>query len=111
MNKYLNKMKKGRKSYSRDYKIKLVELCKAKGNVSAVSREYGVGINSLNRWIKEFDRYESGSFPGRGNPKMTEQEAKIAALKKELADVKEERDILKKAVHFFSKSDGKSTGS
>ena len=42
---------------------------------------------------------------------MTKQEAKIAALKKELADVKEERDILKKAVHFFSKSDGKSTDS
>lgn len=102
-------MKKGRKSYSRDYKIKLVELCKAKGNVSAVSREYGVGINSLNRWIKEFDQFESGSFPGRGNPKMTKHESELAALKKKLADVTEERDILKKAVHFFSKSDGKST--
>jgi len=104
-------MKQKRKTYSRDYKIRLVELCKAKGNVSAVSREYGVNINSLRRWIKEFDRYEDGSFPGRGKPKMTDEEAKIATLKKELADVTEERDILKKAVHFFSKSDGKSTGS
>lgn len=102
-------MKKERKSYSRDFKVKLVELCKAKGNVSAVCREYGVNINSLHRWIKEFDRFDTGSFPGRGNPKMTETEAEIAALKKELADVQEERDILKKAVHFFSKSDGKST--
>ena len=41
---------------------------------------------------------------------MTEAEAEIAALKKELADVKEERDILKKAVHIFSRRDGKSTG-
>ncbi|MBN4072556.1 transposase [Crocinitomix catalasitica] len=104
-------MKQKRKSYSRDYKMRLVELCKAKGNVSAVSREYGISINSLRRWIKEFDRYADGSFPGRGKPKMTEEEAKIATLKKELADVTEERDILKKAVHFFSKSDGKSTGS
>ena len=103
-------MKEKRKSYSRDYKLKLVELCKSSGNVSAVSREYGVTLNSLNRWIQEFDRYKSSSFPGRGKPKMTEVEAEIAALKKELADVKEERDILKKAVHFFSKSDGKSTG-
>lgn len=105
----MKKERSERKSYSRDYKVKLVELCKEKGNISAVSREYGVGINSLNRWVKEFDRYENGSFPGRGKPKMTEMEAKLAALKKELADVKEERDILKKAVHFFSKSDGKST--
>jgi len=104
-------MKQKRKSYSRDYKIRLIELCKAKGNVSAVSREYGVNINSLHRWIKEFDTYCNGSFPGRGKLKMTEQDLKIATLKKELADVTEERDILKKAVHFFSKSDGKSTGS
>ena len=40
-------MKKERKSYSRDYKLKLVELAKARGNVSAISREYGVNINSL----------------------------------------------------------------
>jgi len=103
-------MKKERKSYSRDYKVKMVALCKSKGNVSAVSREYGVSINSLNRWVKEFDHYESGSFPGRGRPKMTQAEAELAALKKELADVKEERDILKKAVHIFSRSGGKSTG-
>lgn len=103
-------MKKERKSYSRDYKVKMVALCKSKGNVSAVSREYGVSINSLNRWVKEFDYYESGSFPGRGRPKMTQAEAELAALKKELADVKEERDILKKAVHIFSRSGGKCTG-
>lgn len=103
-------MKEKRKTYSRDYKLKLVELCKSRGNVSAVSREYGVTINSLNRWVQEFDRYENGSFPGRGKPKMTEVEAEIAALKKELADVKEGRDILKKAVHIFSRRDGKSTG-
>ena len=103
-------MKKERKSYSRDYKVKMIALCKSKGNVSAVSREYGVSINSLNRWVKEFDHYESGSFPGRGRPKMTQAEAELAALKKELADVKEERDILKKAVHIFSRSGGKSTG-
>ncbi len=67
---------------------------------SGASREYGVNINSLRRWIKEFDWYSDGSFPGRGKPKMTEEEAEIAALKKELADVTMERDILKKAVHI-----------
>lgn len=103
-------MKKKRKTYSRDFKVKLVELCKSRANVSSVSREYGVAINTLHRWAAEFDRYEKGSFPGRGKPKMTEAEAELAALKKELADVKEERDILKKAVHIFSKRDGKSTG-
>jgi transposase-like protein len=34
-------MKKKRKAYSRDFKVKLVELCKSRANVSSVSREYG----------------------------------------------------------------------
>jgi transposase len=40
---------------------------------------------------------------------MTELEKDNARLKKELRDAKMERDILKKAVSIFSKSDGKST--
>ena len=61
--------------------------------------------------MQEHGRYETGSFPGRCKPKMTEQEAKIATLKKELAGVKEERDILKKAVRIFSKGDSRNTNS
>jgi len=75
-------MKRERKSYSRDYKIKLVEICKSKGNVSAVAREYGVNENTLHRWIKEHEVYSKGSFPGNGKPKLTEQESEIAALKR-----------------------------
>ena len=104
-------MKRERKSYRRDYKIKMIELCIAKGNVSAVSREYGVNENSLHRWIKEHQQYSGGSFPGNGKQKLTQHEADILALKRKLADVTEERDILKKAVHIFSRNDGKSMSS
>ena len=38
---------------------------------------------------------------------MNEEETEVAQLKKELADIRMERDILKKAVGIFSKSDGK----
>jgi len=89
----------------------MVELCLAKGNVASVSREYGVNDNSLHRWIKEHQKYSGGSFPGNGKQKLTEHEAEILALKRKLADVTEERDILKKAVHIFSRKDGKSTNS
>ncbi len=40
---------------------------------------------------------------------MTDQEREIARLERELRDAKMERDILKKAISIFSKSDGKST--
>jgi len=104
-------MKEKRRSFSQDYKLRLVEICKAKGNVEAVSREYGISGNTLRRWINEYKTYSKGSFPGRGKPKLTEEEARIRALQKELKEVTMERDILKKAVHIFSKSDGQSTNS
>ena len=104
-------MNKKRKSYSRDYKLSLVEICKSKDNVEAVSREYGISGNTLHRWMKEFATYSVGSFPGRGRPKLTDEDAKLRALQKELREVTMERDILKKAVHIFSRSDGKSTNS
>ncbi|MFN3918063.1 MAG: transposase [Flavobacteriales bacterium] len=56
-------MKEKRKTYSRNYKLKLMELCKSSGNVSAVSREYSVTINNLNRWIQEFNRMRAVVFP------------------------------------------------
>jgi transposase len=56
-------------------------------------------------------KYQNNSFPGKGRPKMTDLESEVARLRKELRDAKMERDILKKAVSIFSRSDGKSTNS
>jgi len=58
---------------------------------------------------REYQQYDKNSFPGKGKPKMTDLERENAELKKELRDAKMERDILKKAVSIFSKSDGKFT--
>lgn len=52
-----------------------------------------------------------GAFPGNGNLKQTEEQKEIARLKKELRDAQMERDILKKAVSIFSRSDGKYSNS
>ena len=49
--------------------------------------------------LVEYEEHEEKAFPGQGKP----IEAELAALKRELADVKMERDILKKAVSVFSK--------
>ena len=42
---------------------------------------------------------------------MTEEKSEVARLKKELIEMRMERDILKKAVSIFSKNDGKYTSS
>jgi transposase len=53
----------------------------------------------------------SGLWGGKGKKQLTEEQKELARLKKDLADVKMERDILKKAVSIFSVSDRKSTNS
>ena len=52
----------------------------------------------LYRWLKELEQYGKNSFPGRGKPKMTDEEKEIARLQKALKEAKMERDILKKAI-------------
>lgn len=64
----------------------------------------------LYRWRKELKDYGKNSFPGRGKPKMTDEEKEIARLKSALKEAELERDILKKAISIFSKSDRKNTG-
>ena len=102
-------MTKTRQKYEREFKQKAVELSYARGNAKEIAEELGILPELLYRWRREFQQYDKNSFPGRGKPKMTDLERENARLQRELRDAKMERDILKKAVSIFSRSDGKST--
>ena len=102
---------KTRKKYSSEFKEKAVQLSNHRGNVVQVAEELGIRSDILRRWIREFSKYDKNSFPGQGNPKMTEEERELAQLRKELYEMKMERDILKKAISIFSVSDRKSINS
>ncbi|MCK5135202.1 MAG: transposase [Bacteroidales bacterium] len=80
-------------------------------DISKLAEELDIKPNLLYRWRKEAKQARGGAFPGHGNPKQTEEQKEIAKLKKELRDTQMERDILKKAVSIFSKSDGKYSNS
>ena len=58
----------------------------------------------LYKWRKEYEEFGDGSFPGKGNLKLTPEQEKIHELEKKLKDAELERDILKKAIGIFSKS-------
>jgi transposase len=97
-----------RETYSKEFKIKAVELSNVRGNVQEVARDLGVGADLIYRWRREMQNKPSLAFGGRGVKQLTEEQRELEQLKKELADVTMERDILKKAVSIFSKSDRKS---
>jgi transposase len=91
-----------RTKYDNEFKVMIVELLDSGIKTSQVSNDYGLNVNTINRWKREY-KSRFGDFSKKRILSAEEQELK--ALKKELRDVKEERDILKKAVSIFSKSD------
>lgn len=103
-------MKQKRRTFTREFKMNAVELSYSKSNIVELANELNIRPELLYRWRTEFASYQGKSFPGNGNSKLTEEESEVAQLKKELAEMRMERDILKKAVSIFSKSDGRFTG-
>ncbi len=104
-------MIKRRGIYSREFKLKAIELSYKRENIKELAHELGIRPALLYRWRKALASNEAVSFPGNGQKKMTPLEAENAKLLKQLTDMRMERDILKKAVGIFSKNDGKYSNS
>ena len=68
---------------------------------SQAARDLDVHENVLRKWVKEFAADPQHAFPGQGQMKPEQQE--IDRLRKEVAKLKAERDILKKAAAFFAR--------
>jgi transposase len=66
-----------------------------------VAKGLGINENVLYRWIRQYREDPRNAFPGKGKLKPDDEE--LRRLRRELSDVKEERDILKKVVSIFSK--------
>lgn len=94
---------KPRRTFTEAFKREAAQLAIERGNVSAVARELGIGDSALHRWKAALEQERTGNlkraFPGRGIP----QDEERAKLQRELARVKMENEILKKAVGIFSK--------
>ena len=89
------------RSYDREFKLNALGLYKNGKGIAQICRDLGIPESTFAGWIKQFEKEGNNSFPGSGNIKSSNEE--IYYLKKELEDVKMQRDILKKAVAIFSK--------
>jgi transposase len=83
-------MKQVRKIYDKTSKEKVVQLSYERTNISELAKEFG--------------EFREGSFPGKGNLKLTPEQEKIHELEKRLRDSELERDILKKVIGIFPNS-------
>jgi transposase len=101
--------KKDRRKYTKEFKIEAVELARSHGGAAAViARDLGIRPNMLYRWMSEYEADNQYAFPGLG--KLKEPEEELRRLRRELSDIKMERDILKKALAIFSKQHPTNSG-
>ena len=84
--------------FTDEFKIDAVKQITERGySVAEVSNRLGVSTHSLYQWRKRFSK------PPVITQEAASQQSEIARLKKELARVTEERDILKKATVYFAR--------
>jgi len=87
-----------RRVFTEEFKRDAVRLAQERGNTSAVARDLGINESLLSKWKKRLETAPQRPFPGQGNP----QDVELSALKRENARLKEEVEILKKAVGIFT---------
>ena len=93
--------KRIRRTFDKEFKISAVKMViEGKESLMQVAKDLGISDNTLRNWKNAFERDKTSIVPGKANQKP--EDAEITSLRKELAKTKEQRDILKKAVAFFS---------
>lgn len=95
-------MAEKRRSYDKEFKISAVKMIlEERISTAEVSRDLGVNKNSLYKWKREYLSDQQQAFPGKGRMKPEDEE--ISKLRKQVKRLEMERDILKKAIGYFTK--------
>ena len=100
-------MTKTRRSFTDEFKREAIALLEGSGwPLEHVARELGLQASVLRNRRRVAQghppRSQSGAPAVSGTAKPDEQTAEIARLRRELERVRQERDILKKAISIFS---------
>ena len=89
-----------RRAFTPQFKKDAVALVRKGRSVTEVARDLGIARSLLQRWKEQLEHDPQEAFPGKGN--LTSQADEVRRLQKQLRDVTEERDILKKALAYFA---------
>jgi transposase len=94
-------MARHRKTYTAEFKVRAVKMVTdQKLSVAEVARQLGVRENLLRLWKKAFVERGSTAFPGHGH--LSPADAELYRLRAEVARLRAERDLLKKAAAYFA---------
>lgn len=93
-------MASSRKRYSREFKLEAVHLLiEGKKGLAQTAHNLQINRTMLARWRKEYLADPDGAFLGSGRRKPAVED--LAQLRREIAELREEREILKKVLAYF----------
>jgi transposase len=94
-------MPKQQRTFTKEFKLEAVRLAQAsEKSQSQIARDLGIADSTLHHWRKQFAQQGEQAFPGSGH--QLPQEEELRQLKRENELLRQERDILKKAIGIFS---------
>jgi transposase len=92
-----------RRKYTREFKVEAIALVESSGKSAAeVARDLGISKGNLCRWKKELDGQGDHAFPGHGH--LAEDQSEIRKLQRENEILRQECEILKKAIAIFTRA-------
>lgn len=99
--------RKKTKAYSEAFRKEAVKLADRPDRTATdVAKELGIHPGQIYNWRTQFNKLSKGQFTvADGTNYSVAEKAEIRKLKKQIADLKEERDFLKKATAYFAKDD------
>jgi transposase len=94
--------KKPKRVFDKEFKINTARLIISKAKkIAELSRELGITENTLHNWKNQYFKDNKEAFPGKGH--QTPDDEYVKKLERENKVLKEESEILKKALGIFSK--------
>jgi transposase len=89
--------------YTKEFREEAVKLAMTEGvGVSEAARRLSISMKTLANWVRA-GKAGKLAHVGQHQRPLTEIEAELARVKRELAEVKMERDLLKKCAAYFAK--------
>ena len=95
-------MPKEQRTFTREFKVEAVKLVQSSQKLQThIARDLGIADRTLHHWCQQFCEQGEQAFAGSGH--QLPQEEEIRQLKRENELLRQERDILKKAIGIFSR--------
>ncbi len=91
-------MRRFKPPYPAEFRARVIELARSGRTLLSLSKELGVTDTTIRNWLRQADLDQGRRSDGL----TTEEKQELSRLRKEVARLREERDILEKAAAWFA---------